>query len=254
MTRRCASEPRRRLARWRSWRRWARRPSSRLARLGACSATSISVIWCSASCYPGRGRLSPLTATGEAGHGGGANERCSGGSDETSRSSVPGRDFLDDRRPTRKLSQRLAGTRRKELCVEMEAAALFAVAKVRGLHVASAFAISDSLADLLWNPQLHGPEVQVGVIPLYEAAVTPCRQLSGTPGHCDWCRCHGTWAGNRRVASCRAGRLQLLARRSCAMRHRKKAYPRHSPASARCTACGPPRHERPLFAPVSLSG
>jgi hypothetical protein len=90
--------------------------------------------------------------------------------------------------------------------VEMEAAALFAVAKVRGLHVASAFAISDSLADLLWNPQLHGPEVQVGVIPLYEAAVTPCRQLSGTPGHCDWCRCHGTWAGNRRVASCRAGR------------------------------------------------
>jgi hypothetical protein len=123
--------------------------------------------------------------------------------------------------------------------VEMEAAALFAVAKVRGLHVASAFAISDSLADLLWNPQLHGPEVQVGVIPLYEAAVTPCRQLSGTPGHCDWCRCHGTWAGNRRVASCRAGRLQLLARRSCAMRHRKKAYPRHSPASARCTACAP---------------
>jgi len=140
------------------------------------------------------------------------------------------------------------------LCVEMEAAALFAVAKVRGLHVASAFAISDSLADLLWNPQLHGPEVQVGVIPLYEAAVTPCRQLSGTPGHCDWCRCHGTWAGNRRVASCRAGRLQLLTRRSCAMRHRKKAYPRHSPASARCTACAPPRHERPLFAPVSLSG
>jgi nucleoside phosphorylase len=34
------------------------------------------------------------------------------------------------------------------LCVEMEAAALFAVAEVSGLQVASAFAISDSLADL----------------------------------------------------------------------------------------------------------
>lgn len=58
------------------------------------------------------------------------------------------------------------------LCVEMEAAALFAVAKVRGLHVASAFAISDSLADLVWNPQFHGPEVEAGLITLYEAALS----------------------------------------------------------------------------------
>jgi uridine phosphorylase len=35
------------------------------------------------------------------------------------------------------------------LCVEMEAAALFAVAGVRGLQAASAFAVSDSLADLV---------------------------------------------------------------------------------------------------------
>jgi len=35
------------------------------------------------------------------------------------------------------------------LCVEMEAAALFAVAEVRGLRLASAFVISDSLADLV---------------------------------------------------------------------------------------------------------
>lgn len=57
------------------------------------------------------------------------------------------------------------------LCVEMEAAALFAVAEVRGLRVASAFAISDSLADLVWNPQFHGPAVEAGLITLYEAAL-----------------------------------------------------------------------------------
>jgi uridine phosphorylase len=57
------------------------------------------------------------------------------------------------------------------LCVEMEAAALFAVASVRGVHLASAFVISDSLADLEWNPQFHGDEVQAGLVTLYEAAV-----------------------------------------------------------------------------------
>jgi uridine phosphorylase len=57
------------------------------------------------------------------------------------------------------------------LCVEMEAAALFAVASVRGVRLASAFAISDSLADLEWNPQFHGAEVQQGLVTLYEAAV-----------------------------------------------------------------------------------
>ena len=58
------------------------------------------------------------------------------------------------------------------LCVEMEAAALFAVAEVRGLRVASAFAVSDSLADLVWNPQFHGPEVQAGLVALYETALS----------------------------------------------------------------------------------
>jgi hypothetical protein len=47
-----------------------------------------------------------------------------------------------------------------------------AVATVRGLQVASAFTISDSLADLVWNPQFHGPAVQAGLITLYEAAVS----------------------------------------------------------------------------------
>jgi uridine phosphorylase len=57
------------------------------------------------------------------------------------------------------------------LCVEMEAAALFAVASVRGVRLASAFAISDSLADLEWNPQFHGAEVQQGLVTLFDAAV-----------------------------------------------------------------------------------
>jgi len=43
---------------------------------------------------------------------------------------------------------------------------------VRGLQVASAFVISDSLADLVWDPQFHGPEVGAGLYALYQAAVT----------------------------------------------------------------------------------
>jgi nucleoside phosphorylase len=68
------------------------------------------------------------------------------------------------------------------LCVEMEAAALFAVAEVRGLRVASAFAISDSLADLVWNPQFHGPQVQAGLITLYGAAVSALQAASPDTG------------------------------------------------------------------------
>jgi uridine phosphorylase len=57
------------------------------------------------------------------------------------------------------------------LCVEMEAAALFAVAQVRGLQLASAFVISDSLADLVWTPRFHDPAVEAGLVELYQAAV-----------------------------------------------------------------------------------
>ena len=58
------------------------------------------------------------------------------------------------------------------LCVEMEAAALFAVAQVRGVRLASAFVISDSLADQVWNPRFGDPAVQAGLIALYQAALT----------------------------------------------------------------------------------
>jgi uridine phosphorylase len=57
------------------------------------------------------------------------------------------------------------------LCVEMEAAALFAVAEVRGLRIASGFVISDSLSDLVWKPQFHAPQVEAGLITLYQAAL-----------------------------------------------------------------------------------
>jgi uridine phosphorylase len=57
------------------------------------------------------------------------------------------------------------------LCIEMEAAALFAVAAARSLHVASCFVISDSLADFVWDPHFHGTGVETGLVALYEAAV-----------------------------------------------------------------------------------
>jgi len=57
------------------------------------------------------------------------------------------------------------------LCVEMEAAALFAVAEIRGLQLASAFVISDSLAELTWSSHFGSPEVASGLIDLYQAAL-----------------------------------------------------------------------------------
>jgi uridine phosphorylase len=57
------------------------------------------------------------------------------------------------------------------LCVEMEAAGLFAVAEVRGLSVASAFVISDSLAELVWSTSFHSPAVASGLVSVYQAAV-----------------------------------------------------------------------------------
>ena len=57
------------------------------------------------------------------------------------------------------------------LCVEMEAAALMAVAEVRDIQFATAFAISDSLAELQWNPQFRSPETNEGLQRLFRAAV-----------------------------------------------------------------------------------
>ena len=55
--------------------------------------------------------------------------------------------------------------------VEMEAAALFAVGAVRGVDVASAFAISDSLADGEWVPQFGDPRLGVRLAAMVAATV-----------------------------------------------------------------------------------
>ena len=57
------------------------------------------------------------------------------------------------------------------LTVEMEAAALAAVAQYRRAEFATAFTISDSLAGLVWNPQFHSDETFRGLDLLYEAAI-----------------------------------------------------------------------------------
>ncbi|HEX3722556.1 MAG TPA: hypothetical protein VHV31_07180 [Nitrolancea sp.] len=56
------------------------------------------------------------------------------------------------------------------LTVEMEAAALFAVAEYRSVDVAAGFVISDSLAELAWNPQFDADAVRSGLDRLYEAS------------------------------------------------------------------------------------
>ena len=61
------------------------------------------------------------------------------------------------------------------LTVEMEAAALFAVAQVRGVAIASGFVISDSLANFTWEPQFQSTAVADGYAPLFRAA---CDALS----------------------------------------------------------------------------
>lgn len=57
------------------------------------------------------------------------------------------------------------------LCVEMEAAALFVVAAHRSAAIASAFCISDSLADAEWNPHFDHPGLAHNLLALYGAAV-----------------------------------------------------------------------------------
>ena len=57
------------------------------------------------------------------------------------------------------------------LTVEMEASALFTVAKYRGVDMGAMFTISDSLADLKWHPATRSAEVRNGLKTLYEVAL-----------------------------------------------------------------------------------
>jgi nucleoside phosphorylase len=57
------------------------------------------------------------------------------------------------------------------LTVDMEAAALASVASHRRVQFAAAFAVSDTLADLVWDPRFRSPEVARSLDYLYTAAV-----------------------------------------------------------------------------------
>ena len=56
-------------------------------------------------------------------------------------------------------------------CVEMEAAALFAVARHRGAALGAMFTISDSLASLEWHPEFHSDRTHQGLETLYQTAL-----------------------------------------------------------------------------------
>jgi uridine phosphorylase len=57
------------------------------------------------------------------------------------------------------------------LTVEMEASALASISTYRGVEFATAFAVSDSLADLVWDPKLHSTHVTDLLQKLFKAAI-----------------------------------------------------------------------------------
>lgn len=57
------------------------------------------------------------------------------------------------------------------LTVEMEAAALLSVAQYRGVEMGAIFTISDSLADLKWDPSFYQKEPQESLEILYKVAL-----------------------------------------------------------------------------------
>lgn len=65
------------------------------------------------------------------------------------------------------------------LTVEMEAAALFAVAAYRGVEMGSLLTISDSLADLTWDPHFRSDTTREGLETLYRVALQALEAESG---------------------------------------------------------------------------
>jgi uridine phosphorylase len=57
------------------------------------------------------------------------------------------------------------------LTVEMEAAALFAVAQRRGFEIGSAFVLSDTLTEAEWVPDFGAPAIKVGLDKLVDVAI-----------------------------------------------------------------------------------
>lgn len=64
------------------------------------------------------------------------------------------------------------------LTVEMEAAALFAVAKYRNVAITACFAISDSLADLKWNPQFFSNRINSQLDLLFHSSAVTLLNLN----------------------------------------------------------------------------
>lgn len=62
-------------------------------------------------------------------------------------------------------------TARGALVVEMEASALFTVARYRQASIASCFTISDALADPEWKPEFLAQETSAGLETIYHAAL-----------------------------------------------------------------------------------
>ena len=60
--------------------------------------------------------------------------------------------------------------------VEMEAAALFVISTLRGVDMASGFVISDSVAELVWYPQILAQETHESLFRLYQAARTTLQE------------------------------------------------------------------------------
>jgi uridine phosphorylase len=61
------------------------------------------------------------------------------------------------------------------LVVEMEAAALFAVARFRSRFIAACFSVSDTLAELKWRPEFHAETTAEGLEALFGAALEAIR-------------------------------------------------------------------------------
>jgi uridine phosphorylase len=57
------------------------------------------------------------------------------------------------------------------LSVEMETAALFAVAQHRNVETGAIFSVSDSLADLKWQPGFYSEKTEIGLINAYHNAL-----------------------------------------------------------------------------------
>ncbi len=57
------------------------------------------------------------------------------------------------------------------LVVEMEASALFAVARFRSCLIAACFSVSDTLAELAWRPEFHAETTAEGLEALFGAAL-----------------------------------------------------------------------------------